>query len=64
LQLRGVGVQIARQRGQGDVDDGGVDADDENAEADEYKRADRVTFEDWGTHRQDRKPFRQVFQAI
>ena len=48
LQLRGVGVQFARQRGQGDVDDGGVDADDEDAQADDYKRGDRVTSEDWG----------------
>ena len=42
LQLRGVGVEFARQRGQGDVDDGGVDADDEDAQADEHKRGDRV----------------------
>ena len=66
LQLRGVGVEFARQRGQGDVDDGGVDADDEDAQADERERGDRVIFEYWcsGTHGQDRKPFRQVFQVI
>ena len=42
LQLRGVGVEFARQRGQGDVDDGGVDADDEDAQADEDKRRGRA----------------------
>ena len=73
LQLRGVGVEFARQRGQGDVDDGGVDADDEDAQADDRKRGDRVIFEDRGyhplagegagTHGQNRKPFRQYFQV-
>ena len=45
LQLRGVGVEFARQCGQCDVDDGGVDADDEDAEADDGKRGDRVIAE-------------------
>ena len=66
LQLCGVGVEFARQRWQGDIDDGGVDADDEDAQADEGERGDRMIFEDRcaGAHRQDRKPFRQVFQVI
>ena len=45
LQLRGVGVEFARQRGQRDVDDGGVDADDEDAQADDGERGDRVIAE-------------------
>ena len=66
LQLCGVGVEFSRQRGQRDVDDGGVDADDEDAQADEGKRGNRMISEDWCacTHGQDRKPFRQVFQVI
>ena len=59
LQLRGVGVEFARQCGQCDVDDRGVDADDEDAEADDGKRGDRVIAEHGaGTHGQDSKAIR------
>ena len=42
LQLGGVGAQFARQRWQRDIDDGGIDADDEDAEADDRERGNRV----------------------
>lgn len=45
LQLRGVRVQLTRERGQGDVDDGCVDADDEDAQADHGKRGAGVSAE-------------------
>ena len=60
LQVRGVGVEFARQRGQCDVDDGGVDTDDEDAQADDGKRGDRMIAEyreaKIGTHRHEDKP--------
>ena len=44
MQIGGVGVEFARQRWEGDVDDCRVDANDERAKADDYKRGDRVAF--------------------
>jgi hypothetical protein len=67
LQLRGIGVEFARQRGQGDVDDGGVDADHEDALTDHDERGDPVIAEHRVTrvnsHKQEFKPSRQLTQV-
>ena len=68
LQLSGVGVEFARQRWQCDVDDRGVHADDEDAQADDDQRRGRAIAKNRGaevsSHRPNRKPDRQVFQAL
>ena len=46
LQLGGVGAQFARQGGERDVDDRGVDADDEDGQADDGEGGNRVIAED------------------